>query len=463
MTGCRLAAAYVDQLMADTPILTVAETRDWIRMHPLAKDFLLSRFEQLPRPEQAELHGRASEWFLARGQFHEAGRHALAAGDVKRAQTFALRSLWDLARMGKIAEARDWLDRIPQQALDQDMQLQLVAAWIMAMGDRADQGLCIADRVLQRPSLDEKTRFVASLVAACAAVFTDKAGRLQAIMKPYPDLPPTVEDPVHWVAYANTLAALALYRDEHQHVREIEARVQGVGDEWSNRMALGLRRFLVGMSHLLDGNVYKVDATLQQPLIDAENAAGRRCALAGMYAAVLAAAAFERNRADLAEELLANRLDVIERTSMPDAILEAYRTLARVALAQGDERRALAVLENLRSFGDVRSMPRLKAASLAEEIRIHTLGARPETAGRILEQLKAMRTVFDSVRSRTTAIGLRAEPDDRTGLLRARRLRCVGRGAALEAGRSARDSAESRSRDYPHQGAASRRRRRAWQ
>ena len=397
VTRCGRAVAYVDQLMADTPILLASEKRDWIRMHPLAKDFLLSRFERLPPPEQAELHGRASEWFETRGQFHEAGRHALAAGDITRAQTCALRSLWDLARMGKIAEARDWLDRIPQQALDQDIQLQLVAAWIMALGDRADQGLRIADRVLQRPSLDEKTHFVATLVSACAAVFTDKAGRLQAIMKPYPGLPPTVDDPVHKVAHANTLAALALCRDEHQEARRIEANVQGVGDDWSTRMALGLRCFLVGMSHLLDGNVYKADATLQQPLIEAENMAGRRCALAGMYAAVLAAVAFERNRPDIAEELLANRLDVIERTATPDAILDAYQTLARVALAQGDERRALAVLENLRSFADARKMPRLKVASLAEEIRIHALGARPETASKILEQLKAMRTVFNSV------------------------------------------------------------------
>ena len=48
VTRCPSAAAYIDQLLSDTPILIVAEMRDWIRLHPLARDFLLGQFEQLP-------------------------------------------------------------------------------------------------------------------------------------------------------------------------------------------------------------------------------------------------------------------------------------------------------------------------------------------------------------------------------------------------------------------------------
>jgi LuxR family maltose regulon positive regulatory protein len=55
-------------------------------LHLLARDFLLSRFEQLPRTERARLHARASRWFAANQRFHEAALHALAAGDVALAQ-----------------------------------------------------------------------------------------------------------------------------------------------------------------------------------------------------------------------------------------------------------------------------------------------------------------------------------------------------------------------------------------
>jgi LuxR family maltose regulon positive regulatory protein len=106
--------------------------------------------------------------------------------------------------------------------------------------------------------------------------------------------------------------------------------------------------------------------------------------------------ALERNQLDRAEELLANRLDVIEHSAMPDAILQAYRTLSRVAMARGKEHHALAVLKNLRDFASAHSMPRLKSVSLAEEIRIHVFGDRPETACQLLQQLEAMHATFQT-------------------------------------------------------------------
>ena len=64
-SGDRLrdAGAQLDQLVRETPILMADEGVQWFRLHGLARDFLLSRFEQLPRSEQAELHARASRSF----------------------------------------------------------------------------------------------------------------------------------------------------------------------------------------------------------------------------------------------------------------------------------------------------------------------------------------------------------------------------------------------------------------
>src|SRR6185503_12000063 len=106
------------------------------RLHPLARDFLLGRFEQLPADERKALHMRAFEWFAARDRFHEAAGHALAAGDPSLAQAYALRSLWALGTGGKIAEATRWLERIPPHMLAQDPELRLMAAWIKALSDR---------------------------------------------------------------------------------------------------------------------------------------------------------------------------------------------------------------------------------------------------------------------------------------------------------------------------------------
>ena len=104
VTGCSSAGAYLDRLMQETPIMMVGE-QDWIRLHPLARDFLLGRFEQLPLAERTELHKRAFQWFAERDRFHEAASHALAAGDAALAQSYAARSLWTLGTGGRIAEA----------------------------------------------------------------------------------------------------------------------------------------------------------------------------------------------------------------------------------------------------------------------------------------------------------------------------------------------------------------------
>jgi LuxR family maltose regulon positive regulatory protein len=396
VTGSDEAAVYIEQLMVQTPILSASETREWIRIHPLARDFLLSRFERLPKPEQVQLHQRAAEWFAANEQFHEAGRHALAAGDTAAAQAYAVRSLWDLARMGKLAEAREWLERTLQPDWASDVDLQLVAAWIMTLGDRCEEGLQMAERLRQSREINKRTRFIASLVAAAAGGFTDRPGLFIEYTQHYPTLPAEADEPLYRIAHANVGAWLALQRGEHQDVRQIEAAVQGMPEDRTTRLALAYGRLAVALSHLQDGEVERAAEALALALLEAEGRAGRRSAEASMYAAVLAAIEFERDHLDLAESLLANRLDVIERTALPDAILHAYRTLARIAFAHGDERRAVARLDDLGTIAGTRRLPRLAASCLAERILIHARGSRLETASRLLDELEALRTQFQS-------------------------------------------------------------------
>ena len=49
--------------------------------------------------------------------------------------------------------------------------------------------------------------------------------------------------------------------------------------------------------------------------------------------------------------LLANRLDVLERSALPEAVLLGYRTMARIAAAEGAEHRALELLGAMDAVG----------------------------------------------------------------------------------------------------------------
>lgn len=89
------------RLVRETPIMMVGEREGWYRLHPLARDFLLGRFEQLPASQRAALHARASHWYMQQERFHDAARHALAAGDDALAQDYAARALWVLGAWGR--------------------------------------------------------------------------------------------------------------------------------------------------------------------------------------------------------------------------------------------------------------------------------------------------------------------------------------------------------------------------
>ena len=193
VTGERSAAALIEQMMSETPILTVAEMRGWIRLHPLARDFLLGRFEQLPEAEQRLLHRRAAGWFAARQRFHEAGRHALAAGDEPLAQTCAERCLLDLTKQGMLAEARDWLARLPSEAVASDVDLRITAGWIMALGDRPAQALDSASALAHDPSAPPPVQFEAALVGATAAAYEDRPGIIAALLERWKEPPANPE------------------------------------------------------------------------------------------------------------------------------------------------------------------------------------------------------------------------------------------------------------------------------
>ena len=135
VTGCVESARYLERLVEESPVLTEAEGRNWLRLHAMARDYLLGQFDRLPADERQACYERAAAWYARHGQHDVAARHALAAGDDTRAFDYAARCLFDIAREGRLAEANDWVKRLPASAMASDVRLQLSAAWISALGN----------------------------------------------------------------------------------------------------------------------------------------------------------------------------------------------------------------------------------------------------------------------------------------------------------------------------------------
>lgn len=386
VTGEADAAGMLDLLLRRTPLLMVDERHEWFRLHPLARDFLLARFEALPHDQRSQMHARASHWYADHGLLHEAARHALESGDEDQAHRLAVQSLWALGTQGRLTEAGRWLEHLPPEMLAQDITQQLVVGWIHALSDRNGEALKVAMAVVDDPAATPAQRAVALRVAGGAAMYTDRLDLFSRLVALWPADAGPFDDPLYLVAPLNGQAYLALHAGCTADSRALVERVLRHGDTGSLRLAAAFARIIVALGHLVDGDALQAEAVLRPALARAESEDGRRGTIASMYAAVLAGALLERDQPGAAQALLADRLDVID-SAPPDVLLLAYRTLARAALAGGDERRALNVLGSLESIGQRRGLPRLRLHSLVEQIRLHAMQGRLETVERLVRTL----------------------------------------------------------------------------
>ncbi len=390
LTGAADAAERLARLARDTPLLAAIEGSEWLRLHALARDALRGRFAALPAAEQDEIQARAAQWLADHGLLEEAARHAFEAGQRELAYDLAERSLYETMTHGGQAAVLDWLDRLPVAEIDRRPRLRLAAAWALALSERhEDAGRQVA-RILEHADADDSLRYECALILSGAAYYGDDPDRFIELSAPRVHSPP-MDDPLLLRMHANRMACRALLVGELADARRHEQ--QAPQGDFGPAFAFAARwgDFIVGLSYLWEGQVRLVEETLRPVVADAEAALGRRAPLTCMLAAVLAAAVWERDRPDAAIALLANRLDVLERAGIPETLLLAYRTLARIAAGGGAEHRALDLLESLHAAGLARNLPRLCVASLAEQVRVHARRFRPETCralcGRIDEIL----------------------------------------------------------------------------
>ncbi len=388
------ALALLARAMLDTPLLIVGQTKDWSCLHPLARHALLQRTARLAVGERRSLHRRASAWFAHAGRLHDAFHHAEQAGDAVAARSLYARLLWRLAAQGRLAEARETLAHLPQAEREREPQLRLIAAWLAACSDRHGDGLTQARQLLADAQLDAPARLVAALVAATAAAYGDRVGLIPALLAPWPEGSAVIENSGHAAIYANCMAIDALHRGDIARVRAIESRSPAAGHRHSSALGQAIGRVLVGLGHLWEGYPDRAEAVLRPALAQAEQAEGRRSAIASMFAAVAATALLQRNQASAALGLLAGRLDVIEATAFPDVVSCARHTLASVAIDQGDEAQAVRILEGLHDLAQARGQPRLQMHALAARIRIEALAGRVAAAAALAAELDRLAASF---------------------------------------------------------------------
>lgn len=373
------------RLARETPVFVAAEHSDWVRLHSLAGDALRERLQALPAAELQQLHARAADWLAAEGLLDAAAQHALASGQHQQAYALAERSLYEsLLVQGRQTAVLEWVRRLPPEEVQRRPRLLLAAAWSLAVSERHEEAGGLVARLLERGDADDSLRWECALILGGAAMFADDPDRFVALLEEWPQA--TGADTRLLQIQANRLALRALLEGQPALARLRQQQ----GPRGEGQSTVYLSRWgdlIISLSYVWEGQVMLAEQLLRPALAGADGDVGRRSPLSAMLASLLASALWERDQPDEAQALLANRLDVLERSAIADCIMLGYRTLARMAVSVQNEHRALELLGALDAVGIARKLPRLRVASLSEQVRLHARRFRAETCRDLCRQI----------------------------------------------------------------------------
>lgn len=388
ITGSGESVAILARLTDETPIFARGVDGDWLRLHSLARDFLLERYALLPLEERNQLHLRAARWLAENGMFEAAARQCLEGGATAMAYDLVEQGLFGVVVSGRVARATEWMERLPEEEVLRRPRLRLTAAWLMALSESHEQVFTLLGPMLNDESVAIDDRCESAAICGAAAFFADDLVGMERIIVPWTgalDARPALLR----ASIGNQIAALMLYGGGPDRVRR---HYQNEMPEEAGQGAYirGWAAWQIGFSYLWEGQAANAEESLRASLERIEAATGRRSPIAVMLASALAAALWERDLLGEAGTVLANRLDILEKRAAPDAIIMGVTVAARVAAASGLERRAHDLLDSLFSLGESRRLPRFGVHSLAEQLRMHALRGRSEVCATLLARLEAL-------------------------------------------------------------------------
>ncbi len=345
------SAAMLAHLRDATPIFQDVVSGDWVRIHPIAREFLNERFERLPPEHRRQLHARAARWLADHELFEEAAQHARLAGEEAFAFDLIERCLYGIMTQGRVSRVLEWLEHLPQDEIRRRPQLRIATGWALAQGERHAEAAALVAPIMEDAAADPARRCEAAEICATAAFFDDDFDRLRDYISPWRD---SLQDqPAHQqIVGTNLLAVLELFHGKPENANHLLQRLRKFSRSAELNYAQGWSGWLSGFTYLWEGQIALAEEVLRLALSRAEAESGRRSPVAAMLAATLAAVLWDRELFDEASLLLADRLDVLERHAPPDAIIHGYLTAARLATAAGAQSKAHDLIEQLRAIGD---------------------------------------------------------------------------------------------------------------
>lgn len=377
----------------------------WYRLNPLFRETLLERFRARSEFQQCEVHHAAWIWFRDHDQPDEAVRHALLAGETAAAADLVQRVARTMQVKGDLRKLVGLIRLLPLAEIQSRISLRL---WMLHLHLYAREFEACAAGIARLDAevagLDADSRYRLTLLKAVFAVQQDDTESAMAV------LPQLLHAPAGSDAYAigsrnNLLSWLYMRRGEYEHARRIQLDappllLDGVPLAGTAGGMLN-GRCIMGFSYALEGKFVQVERICRDVLFDADQRGSAAAEPACFAAALLGEVLYEFNDLDAARKLLEDRIDVLERVSIPDSVLRVLIVLSSVHWIAGHRLDAFACLERLEEYATQHGLHRLVAHSLAEQVHRHLLIGQFDAAETRLAQLDALAGRIPAARSST--------------------------------------------------------------
>lgn len=201
-------------------------------------------------------------------------------------------------------------------------------------------------------------------------------------------------------AYSSTAhVARSVCRYAYWHLGDMK-RLESVtcGEAGENpdrlRRATAVFDYVVdAMTELRKLHLHSAQALAEHALNMAPHIAGISPSIDMLPASIIGQVLFERGRLEEAHALIAPRLQHLRSAGMVEGVLRSYGLLARIAAARGQPGHALSLLAEAEELAIKRCWPRLRIASLAQQVAIHvsmeSLGEATACTRRLEDQVAA--------------------------------------------------------------------------
>ncbi|WP_277187899.1 LuxR C-terminal-related transcriptional regulator [Caballeronia sp. BR00000012568055] len=402
--------ALLTRLESDNLFIAPVErsgSETWYRLNPLFREILLARFQAHSEAQQRAIHHAAWSWLRDHNEPDQAVRHALLAGEPGAAADHVQQVARAMQLRGDLRKLVSLMRLLPASEIQSRIALRL---WMLHLHLYAREFEACASGIAQleaeSPDADRASRYRLTLLKAALAVQCDDPDAAVAVL-PALLQPPPRTDGFAMGARNNLLSWIYMRRGEYEHARRIQLESPTLvmdGAPLSGTSAGMLNgRCMMGFSYALEGKFAQVERISRDVLAQADPLGSAAAEGACFAAALLGEVLYESNDLEAARKLLEERVDVLERVSIPDSVLRVLTVLSAVHWLAGHRLDAFAYLERLEEYAAQRGLQRLIAHSLADQVHRHVLCGQIDAAECCLARLDAMIACVPESRPRTRA------------------------------------------------------------